>query len=34
MSSRLGIGFVITLVIGAVFNLPFEDLVLPPNGDV
>ena len=31
---RLGIGFVITLVIGAVFDLPFEDLVLPPNGDV
>lgn len=31
---RLGIGFVIALVIGAVFDLPFEDLVLPPNGDV
>lgn len=31
---RLGIAFVITLVIGAAFDLPFEDLVLPPNGDV
>ena len=31
---RLGVAFLITLVIGAVFDLPFEDLVLPPNGDV
>ena len=31
---RLGIAFLIALVIGSVFDLPFEDLVLPPNGDV
>lgn len=31
---RLGIAFLITLVIGSAFDLPFEDLVLPPNGDV
>jgi len=31
---RLGAAFLITLVIGAVFDLPFEDLVLPPNGDL
>lgn len=31
---RLGTAFLITLVIGAVFDLPFEDLVLPPNGDL
>ena len=31
---RLGTAFLITLVIGSAFDLPFEDLVLPPNGDV
>lgn len=31
---RLGIGMVIALVIGIVFDLPFDDLVLPPNGDL
>ena len=31
---RFGTAFLVTLVIGAVFDLPFEDLVLPPNGDV
>jgi len=24
----------IALVIGAAFDLPFEDLILPPNGDL
>ena len=31
---RLVIGFLIALVIGAAFDLPFEDLILPPNGDL
>jgi len=31
---RLVTAFLVTLVIGAAFDLPFEDLVLPPNGDV
>ena len=31
---RLGIGLVIALIIGAAFDLPFEDLILPPNGDL
>ena len=31
---RLGIGFLIALIIGAAFDLPFEDLILPPNGDM
>ena len=31
---RLGIGLLIALVIGAAFDLPFEDLILPPNGDL
>ena len=31
---RLGTAFLITLAIAAAFDLPFEDLVLPPNGDV
>ena len=31
---RFVTAFLIAFVIGAVFDLPFEDLVLPPNGDV
>jgi len=31
---RLGIGLLIALGIALVFDLPFEDLLLPPNGDV
>ena len=31
---RLGLGILIAFVLGAVFDLPFEDLILPPNGDV
>ncbi|PDH60241.1 MAG: hypothetical protein CNE93_01305 [SAR116 cluster bacterium MED-G06] len=31
---RLATAFLIAFTIGAVFDLPFEDLVLPPNGDV
>ena len=31
---RLVTAFLVAFVIGAVFDLPFEDLVLPPNGDV
>ena len=31
---RLGIGMAIALVIGILFDLPFDDLVLPPNGDL
>ena len=31
---RLGIGFLVALAIGAAFDLPFEDLILPPNGDL
>ena len=31
---RLGLGIMIAFVLGAIFDLPFEDLILPPNGDV
>ena len=31
---RLGIGIAIALMIGFAFDLPFDDLVLPPNGDL
>ena len=31
---RLGLGILIAFVLGALFDLPFEDLILPPNGDV
>ena len=31
---RLAIGIAIALMIGFVFDLPFDDLVLPPNGDL
>ena len=31
---RLALGILIAFVLGAVFDLPFEDLILPPNGDV
>ena len=31
---RLGIGMAIALVMALFFDLPFDDLVLPPNGDL
>ena len=31
---RLGVSFLIALVIALAFDLPFDDLVLPPNGDL
>ena len=31
---RLGIGIAIAMMIGFAFDLPFDDLVLPPNGDL
>ena len=35
MSRRILLrSFLITVVVAAVFDLPFEDIILPPNGDV
>ena len=28
------IGFIATLVVALLYDLPFDDLILPPNGDV
>ena len=28
------IGFIATLVVALIYDLPFDDLILPPNGDV
>ena len=33
-SSYLLLAIVITAIIGLIYDLPFEDLLLPPNGDV
>lgn len=32
--SRLLIAFLVTLALALVYDLPFEDLLLPPNGDI
>jgi len=31
---RVALGFLITLAVALIYDLPFEDLLLPPNGDV